>query len=150
MDALVDTSKSLSWCASRRCRGSVTEVAEQLTARFLDDATVTAGPGRLTVAPGTSHGVATVGPVRVRRAKLSFGAWRRTARVTIEVEPWSRSESELLVRPTRRPPLGEHAYFEAVLAVLDALAAEIDATLVPRPERAPAELGTAEEYRRAS
>ena len=89
MDALVDTSKSISWCASRRCRGSTTEIAEYLAARFGDDATVITEAGRLTVMPGTARAVATVGPVRVHRAKLSFGTWRPSARITIEVEPWS-------------------------------------------------------------
>ena len=129
MDAFVDTSKSISWCASRRCRGSVTEIAEYLTARFGDDPTVITAPGRLTVLPGASRAVVTVGPVRTHRAKLAFGILRPAARVTIEVEAWSRTDSELLVRPTRRPPLGEDAYFAAALAVLEALAAEIDASL---------------------
>jgi len=137
MDAWVDSSKSISWCASRRCRGSLPEVAEYLTGRFGDDATVITEPGRLTVVPGTNGAVATVGPVRVHRARLSFGALRPSARVTIEVEPWSRAESELLLRPTRRPPLGEDAYFAAALAVLEALAAEIEASLTFVSEIAP-------------
>jgi len=145
MDAFVDTSKSISWCASRRCRGSVTEIAEYLTARFGDDPTVITAPGRLTVVPGATRAVVTVGPVRTHRARLSFGAWRPEARVTIEVEPWSRTESELLVRPTRRPPFGEDAYFAATLAVLEALAAEIDATLT-----LVSEIAANERLRRAS
>jgi hypothetical protein len=128
MDALVDTSKSITWCASRRCVGSLSEIAEYLAARFVDDATVETRGVRLTVVPGAPRGVATVGPVRAHRAKLSFGSWRPSTRVTLEVEPWSSSESELLVRPTRRPPLGEDAYFASVLAVLESLAAEIDAS----------------------
>jgi hypothetical protein len=139
MDAFVDTSKSISWCASRRCRGSVTEIAEYLTARFWDDPTVITAPGRLTVLPGASRAVVTVGPVRTHRAKLAFAAWRPAARVTIEVEAWSRTDSELLVRPTRRPPLGEDAYFAAALAVLEALAAEIDASLTLVSGIAPSE-----------
>jgi hypothetical protein len=70
---------------------------------------------------------------------LVFGAWRPSTKVTIELEPWSRSESELLVRPTRRPPLGEDAYFAAVLAILETLAAEIDATLTSVSEITPSE-----------
>jgi hypothetical protein len=128
MDAVIDSSKGISWCASRRCRGSVAEVAALLADRFADDPTVITRTGRLTVASGAPRGVATVGPVRVHRAKLGFGAWRPSTKVTIEVEAWSRSESELLVRPTRRPPLAEDAYFASVLAVLETLAAEIDAT----------------------
>jgi hypothetical protein len=129
MDALVDTSKSISWCVSRRCLGSVAEIAEYLTGRFRSDATVITEPGRLTVVPGIIGAVVTVGPVRVHRARLRFGILRPPARVTIEVEPWSGTESELLLRPTRRPPRGEDAYFAAALAVLEALAAEIDASL---------------------
>src|SRR5262245_19746317 len=129
MDAYVDTSKSISWCASRRCRGSVTEIAEYLTARFGDDPTVITAPGRLTVRPGASRAVVNVGPVRTHREQWTFGAWRPAARVTIEVDPWSRTDSELLLRPTRRPPIGDDAYFAAALAVLEALAAEIDASL---------------------
>ena len=139
MDAFVDTSKSISWCASRRCRGSVAEIAEYLTGRFGDDATVITGRGRLTVVPRTHGPVVTVGPVRAHRARLSFGALRPSARVTIEVEPWSRTESELLLRPARRPPLGEDAYFAAVLAVLEALASEIDASLTLVSDIAPNE-----------
>jgi hypothetical protein len=107
----------------------VTEIAEYLTGRFRGDATVITEPGRLAVVPGTMGAVVTVGPVRAHRARLSYGAFRPSARVTIEVEPWSRTESELLLRPTRRPPLGEDAYFAAALAVLEALASEIDASL---------------------
>jgi hypothetical protein len=129
MDALVDTSKSISWCTSRRCPGSVAQIADYLTGRFGDDATVITDPGRLTVVPKDARAVVTVGPVRAHRARLSYGAFRPSARVTIEVEPWSRTESELLLRPTRRPPLGEDAYFAAALAVLEALASEIDASL---------------------
>jgi hypothetical protein len=139
MDALVDTSKSISWCASRRCTGSVTEIAGYLTARFDDDATVITPPGRLTVVPGGGRTVVNVGPARVHRARLRFGAWRPAARVTIEAEPWSRTQSELLVRPTRRPPLGEDAYFAAALAVLEALAAEVDASLTLVSEIPPSE-----------
>jgi hypothetical protein len=137
MEAFVDTSKSISWCASRRCGGSVTEIAEYLTGRFADDATVVTEPGRLVVVPPTTGAVVTVGPVRVHRARLSFGVLRPSARVTIEVDPWSRTESELLLRPTRRPPLGEDAYFAAALAVLEALATEIDASLTLVSEIAP-------------
>jgi hypothetical protein len=139
MDALIDSSKGLSWCASRRCRGSAAEVAAYLAERFADDPTVVAGKGRLTVGLGGPSRVATVGPVRAHRAKLVFGSWRPSTKVTIEGEPWSRSESELLVRPTRRPPRAEDAYFASVLAVLEALAAEIDATLTPMSEIVPGE-----------
>ena len=83
--------------------------------------------------------MATVGPVRVHRAKLTFATWRPSARVTIEVEPWSRTESELLVRPTR-PPRGEDAYFATALAVLEALAFEIGASLTLVSENVPDEV----------
>jgi hypothetical protein len=128
----------------------VGDVAAYLAERFADDPTVITRTGRLTVVGVGSPGVATVGPVRVHRAKLAFGAWRPSTKVTIEVDPWSRSESELLVRPTRRPPLAEEAYFASVLAVLETLAAEIDATLTPMSEIAPAKIGRQERLRRAS
>ncbi len=131
MRALIDSSKAISWCATRRCEGSVSEVAAYLAERFADDATVITESGRLTVVPGPPRDVATVGPVRSHRAKVTFGSWPIPARVTIEIEPWSRTESELLVRPTRRPPWVEDAYFASVLSVLETLAAEIDATLTP-------------------
>lgn len=137
MEALVDTSKAISWCATWRCRGSAGDVAALLAARFTDDPTVMTAAGRLTVIPRASSRVATVGPMRTHHAKLSFGAWRPATKVTIEVEPWSRAASELLVRPSRRPPLMEDAYFASVLAVLETLAAEIDATLTPMSEIAP-------------
>lgn len=139
MDAVIDTSKAISWCATRRCRGSASEVAAYLAARFTDDPIVATPTGRLTVVSGAPSGVATVGPVRAHRAKLAFGGWRPATKVTIEVEPWSRTSSELLVRPTRRPPLTEEAYFASVLRVLETLAAEIDAKLTPMSEIAPSE-----------
>jgi hypothetical protein len=134
MDAVIDTSKSLSWCTSRRCRGSVTDIAQYLAERLADVAVVNSTAGRLTVTPGSANGVAIVGPVRTYRGKLAFGRWRLPARVTLEVEPWSRTESELLVRPTRRPPLAENAYFTTALAVLESLAAELDANLTMTSE----------------
>ena len=145
MDAVIDSSKAISWCASRRCRGSANDVAAYLAERFAVDPTVVTQSGRLTVVLGPRSGVATVGPARAHRAKLAFGAWWPATKVTIEVDPWSRSESELLVRPTRRPPLAEDAYFASVLAVLEAIGTEIDANLVAVPESA-----FSEEYRRAS
>src|SRR5262245_52423679 len=127
MQALIDSSKAISWCASRRCRGSVPDVAAYLAERFADDATVITSSGRLPIVPGPERDVVTVGPVRSHGAKVTFASWRFPARVTIEIEPWSRTESELLVRPTRRPPRVEDAYFDTVLRALEALAAEIDA-----------------------
>jgi hypothetical protein len=53
--------------------------------------------------------------------------------------------SVLLGRPRRRPPFGEDAYFAATLAVLEALAAEIDATLT-----LVSEIAANERLRRAS
>ena len=50
------------------------------------------------------------------------------------MEPWSRTESELLVRPTRRPPLGRGCVLRGGARVLEALAAEIDASLTPVSE----------------
>ena len=126
------------------------EVAAYLAARFAADPTIAAGPGRLTVVAGVPRGVTMVGPVRAHRAKLAFAAWRPSTRVTIEVEPWSRSQSELLVRPTRRPPLAEEAYFASVLAVLETIGVEIEAALPPVSEVAPAELVRQEQFRRAS
>ena len=145
MRAVHESPKAISWCASRRCRGSVADVAAHLADRFADDPTVITAAGRLTVIPDATRGVVTVGPVRSRRARVAFGSWRFPARVTIEIEPWSRTESELLVRPTRRPPRGEDAYFAAVLDALEVLAIEIDATLTPESE-----LTTTEPLRRAS
>jgi len=145
MRAFIDSSKSISWCATRRCQGSVPEVAAYLAERFADDATVITQSGRLTVVPGPVRGVPTVGPVRAHRAKVNVGSWPLPTRVTIEIEPWSRTESELLVRPTRRPPRVEDAYFASVLSVLETLAAEIDGSLTPVSE-----LATLERLRRAS
>jgi hypothetical protein len=145
MRALIDSSKAISWCASRRCRGSVADVATYLADRFADDATVVTESGRLTVVPRTPGDLMIVGPVRSHRAKVKVGSWPIPTRVTIEIESWSRAESELLVRPTRRPPRVENAYFAAVLGALEVLAAEIDATLTPASE-----LATEEPLRRAS
>jgi hypothetical protein len=83
--------------------------------------------------------------VRSHKAKVTRGSWPFPTRVTIEIEPWSRAESELLVRPGRRPPRVEDAYFAAVLGALEALAAEIDVMLTPASEFA-----TEEPLRRAS
>jgi hypothetical protein len=145
MRALIDSSKAISWCASRRCRGSVTDVATYLADRFADDAAVVTEFGRLTVLPHTPGHVITVGPVRSHRAKVMLGSWPFATRVTVEIEPWSHAESELLVRPTRRPPRVENAYFAAVLGALEVLAAGIEATLSPASE-----ISTEEPLRRAS
>ena len=134
MRALIDSSKAISWCASRRCRGSVADVAAYLADRFADDATVVTESGRITVTARSPGDVVSVGPVRSHRAKVAFGSWPFPTRITIEVEPWSRTESELLVRPTRRPPRVEDAYFAVVLEALEVLAAEIDVTLTPVSE----------------
>jgi hypothetical protein len=139
MRALIDSSKAITWCASRRCRGSVADVAAYLSDRFADDANVITESGRLTVVPSPARDVVPVGPVRSHRAKVAYGSWPFPARVTIEIEPWSRTESEVLVRPTRRLPRVEDAYFAAVLGALEALAVEIDATLTPVSELAPEE-----------
>jgi hypothetical protein len=145
MDALVDTSTATSWCVSRRCGGSAADIAEYLVARLGHDPAVIAERGRLTVASGRPGAVATVGPIRAHRAKLAFAAWRRSARVTIEVTPWSRTESELLLRPTRRPPLGGESYYAAALAVLEALAIEVDMSLALESD-----IASGERLRRAS
>ena len=104
--------------------GSVAEVAASLAERFADDATVITAIGSAHRRAGRRPAASRcVGPVRLHRAKV-------TVRLVADPGAVSRSRSsrgparecELLVRPTRRPPWVEDAYFAAVLSVLEALA----------------------------
>jgi hypothetical protein len=123
-------SMSYSWCTSTRCDGSLNDVAEYLSGRFDADATVVTAAGRLSVKPETLGAIRSVAPTCVHTARLAFARWRVPAAVTVEVLPWSTEQSELLVRPVRRP--SGDAYFAAALAVADALADEVS-TVVGLP-----------------
>jgi hypothetical protein len=59
--------------------------------------------------------------------RLRFGTlpWQ-TVPVEIDIEPWSRRESVVALRPAARPPrLGADRYFETSLSVLGALRDEL-------------------------
>jgi hypothetical protein len=120
-------SMSGSWCTSKRCDGSLNDVAEYLAERFDADSTVVTRVGKLSVQIDTAGPIRSVAPTRVHAARLAFARWRMPASVTIEVLPWSTEQSELLVRPIRRP--AGNAYFEAALAVAGALAEEVSAVV---------------------
>jgi hypothetical protein len=75
--------------------------------------------------PGDARGL--VGQLRVGRL--------RTARVELEVEPWSPHESALGLRPARRPPrVQPDRYFTAALALLAAIEECVLAHLAIDPE----------------
>jgi hypothetical protein len=84
----------------------------------------TATDGRLVVdsvrhaRPGAVQGF-------VGRMRCGTLPWQ-TVPVEIGVEPWSRRESVVALRPTARPPrLGAERYFESSLSVLGALRDEL-------------------------
>ena len=71
-------------------------------------------------------------PVRRARARLRTGRWRRV-RVEVELLPWSRSESELGLRPLGRrlgtawaPTSVGRRYFDAALAALEHVAGRLE------------------------
>lgn len=140
---------ALSWCTSRRCNGSMTEVTTYLQDRFVADGIVATDPGRLAVSTPEPGAVASVHAPREYRARLEFGGWRGRMPVTVEVAPWSNDECELLVRPVRRPPTPGSSYFAAAIAVVDALAKEVSFATAATTE-APGEMPHAAPLRRAS
>jgi hypothetical protein len=115
-----------SWCTTRVCAGSVVEVAALLRRRLAEDPRFSAGVASLELVSTAASPVATVGPPRVHRAWLRYSRWRPAARVTLEIERWSTEESEVLVRPSRRLPRAEDAYFAAALALVDAVVVDLE------------------------
>ena len=115
------TRDNLSWHVSRRV-----PVAPADATRALGEAI---RAGALTQAMGSALAVEGVchvrtGEVRGLVGRLRLGRRFRSARVEIEVEPWSHSESALGLRPVRRPPrVQSDRYFASAVALLAALEA---------------------------
>lgn len=66
--------------------------------------------------------VALPGTARCLDARLRLGGLARPLRVELELSPWSRAESEVGIRPTRRPrPGGAERYLAGASDALDAL-----------------------------
>jgi len=66
--------------------------------------------------------VALPGTARCLDARLRLGGLARPLRVELELSPWSRAESEVGIRPTRRPrPGGAERYWAGASDALDAL-----------------------------
>lgn len=115
-----------SWCTTRVCEGSAAEVAALLDGFAVGGVRVTIAGARLALdASGPVAGVTTVAAARVHGARLRYSRWLPPARVTVEVEPWSRDRCELLIRPARRLPPGADAYLRAAVHLVDALALEL-------------------------
>ncbi|HEY8216331.1 MAG TPA: hypothetical protein VIH82_04295 [Acidimicrobiia bacterium] len=115
------TTPAPTWYASRRVPASVTEVRQAL-----GDA-LRADPLLLSLGPDSAiDAVHSLWPDDARgfTARLRLGTVLGTTGVEIEVEPWSREESVLGLRPVRRAPVRRAArYFDRVFALLDALEA---------------------------
>ncbi|MFA5884362.1 MAG: hypothetical protein WDA60_10970 [Acidimicrobiia bacterium] len=116
-----------SWCTSRICEGSAAEIAASLEQRVARDPQFAVANASLEVtAPGATGAVATMGPRRVHAARLRFSRWRVPAKVTLEIERWSADACELLVRPGRRAPVRSDAYLGAALALVEAVAIDLE------------------------
>ena len=74
------------------------------------------------------------GEARRLDARLRLGGLGRPLRVELELSPWSRAESEVAIRPTRRPRPAER-YWAGAADALDALRATLP-SLAPAPSRA--------------
>ena len=62
------------------------------------------------------------GEVRGFTGRLDLGRLRGTARVEVQVEPWSRSESAIGVRPIGRVPRARaDRYFQRAIALIGSL-----------------------------
>jgi len=70
--------------------------------------------------------VALPGTARCLDARLRLGGLARPLRVEIELSPWSRAESEIGIRPTRRPrPRDAERYWAGASDALAALRATL-------------------------
>ena len=118
-----------SWCTSRKCAGSAVEVAASLEQRVVGDPRfAVANASLVVIAAGATGRVATMGPRRVHAARLRFSRWRVPAMVTLEIERWSADACELLIRPGRRAPVRSDAYLGAALALVEAVAMDLELT----------------------
>jgi hypothetical protein len=73
-------------------------------------------------------GVALPGTARCLVARLRLGGLARPLRVELELGPWSRAESEVGIRPTRRlRPGGAERYWAGARDALEALQATLPA-----------------------
>ena len=118
-----------SWCTSRICAGSAAEVAAHVEQRVvLDPRFAAAGSSLEVTAPASTYAPATMGPPRRHVARLRFSRWRRPAMVTLEVERWSSDRCELLIRPGPRAPFRSDAYLGAALALVEAVARDVELT----------------------
>jgi hypothetical protein len=77
--------------------------------------------------------IALPGGARCLEARLRLGGLARPLRVELELGPWSRAESEVGIRPTRRPrPAGAERYWAAAGDALCVLRTTLPA-LAPAP-----------------
>lgn len=116
-----------SWCTTSVCEGSVAEVAALLASYGTSGARF-AVPGaslELRGGLGAQAGVTAVAPSRVHPARVRYARWLPPTRVTVEVDPWSRERSEVLIRPHRRLPVDRERYLRASRALVDALVREL-------------------------
>jgi hypothetical protein len=82
-------------------------------------------------------GVTAMSPRRVHAARLRYAWWRPSTPVTVEVDRWSRTACEIVVRPGRRsaPP---DDYLRADATLVDALVGELELDRMRAEAPAPA------------
>jgi len=104
------------------------------------------GPSTVAPIPGVAvDGVHHTRPGEARgfSGRLRLGPVLGAVRVEVEVEPWSRSESVIGLRPARRVPAQRaNRYFARALSALDVVAGHLLARASTAPEQS--------EMRRAS
>lgn len=127
------TRANMSWHVARRVA-----VPHGDATHALGEAVRTGAIGPGTIADVTVDSVHHTRPGEARgfTGRLRLDRVFGVIRVEVEVEPWSRSESALGVRPARRPPVyrGDR-YFERAIALLGGLETCLLERIVVLPDR---------------
>ena len=121
---------SSGWCAtitSWEGRGAGKSCFARLARKHLR-VTVAGGALELVGDRMPRNGVRPMAPQPAHRARLRYARWLPKARVTLEVEPWSADTCELVIRPDRRLPPVPDTYLRTAVAIVQAIAAEVDRT----------------------
>ena len=122
-----------SWCVMQRMDVTYEAATSALGASVPSSTIEAATEGRFVI-ESVQH--ARPGSVQGLVGRLRCGAlpWHQVP-AELAVEPWSRRESAVTLRPTGRPPrAGADRYFDHALAVLEAVRSELLASRVPDVE----------------